>query len=39
MVLAGHVHDYQRLTKTQKDGTQVPYLVAGMAAITICTAL
>lgn len=29
MVLAGHVHDYQRLTKTMSDGTQVPYLVTG----------
>jgi acid phosphatase type 7 len=29
MVLAGHVHDYQRLTRTQKDGTQVPHIVAG----------
>jgi Icc-related predicted phosphoesterase len=29
MVLAGHVHDYQRLTKTAADGTQVPHLVTG----------
>jgi acid phosphatase type 7 len=29
MVLAGHVHDYQRLTKNRADGTEVPYLVAG----------
>lgn len=29
MVLAGHVHDYQRLTKTRPDGSQVPYLVTG----------
>lgn len=29
MVLAGHVHDYQRLTKTMADGSQVPYLVTG----------
>ncbi len=29
MVLAGHVHDYQRLTKTLSDGSQVPYLVTG----------
>lgn len=29
MVWAGHVHNYQRLTKNLKDGTQVPYLVAG----------
>ena len=28
-VLAGHVHNYQRLTKNQPDGTQVPYLVTG----------
>ncbi len=24
MILAGHVHDYQRLTKNMSDGTQVP---------------
>jgi hypothetical protein len=29
LVVAGHVHDYQRLTKTLSDGTQVPYLVTG----------
>jgi hypothetical protein len=29
MVLAGHVHDYQRLTKNQPDGTQIPYIVTG----------
>jgi acid phosphatase type 7 len=29
MVLAGHVHDYQRLTKNTKDGSQAPYLVTG----------
>ncbi len=29
MILAGHVHDYQRLTKNEPDGTQVPYLIAG----------
>jgi hypothetical protein len=29
MILAGHVHDYQRLTKTRLDGTIVPYLVTG----------
>ena len=29
MIVAGHVHDYQRLTKNQPDGTQVPYLVTG----------
>jgi len=29
MVLAGHVHDYQRLTKTAADDTQVPHLVTG----------
>jgi hypothetical protein len=29
MVLAGHVHDYQRLTKNLPDGTQAPYIVAG----------
>ncbi len=28
-ILAGHVHNYQRLTKNQPDGTQVPYLVTG----------
>lgn len=29
MILAGHVHDYQRLTKNQADGTQVPYIISG----------
>jgi hypothetical protein len=29
MIVAGHVHNYQRLTKNQPDGTQVPYLVVG----------
>lgn len=29
MVLAGHVHNYQRLTRVASDGTQVPYLVTG----------
>jgi acid phosphatase type 7 len=29
MVVGGHVHNYQRFTKTMKDGTQVPYLVTG----------
>jgi hypothetical protein len=29
MVLAGHVHDYQRLTKQHSDGTIAPYLVTG----------
>jgi hypothetical protein len=29
MVIAGHVHNYQRLTKHQPDGTAVPYLVVG----------
>jgi len=29
MVLSGHVHDFQRLTKTGADGTQAPYIVAG----------
>jgi len=29
MVVAGHVHDYQRLTKTLPDGNKVPYLVTG----------
>ena len=29
MILAGHVHDYQRLSKQRSDGTTVPYLVAG----------
>ena len=29
MVIAGHVHDYQRLTKTMAGGVQVPYLVTG----------
>jgi acid phosphatase type 7 len=29
MVVAGHVHNYQRFTKTMKGGAQVPYLVTG----------
>ncbi len=29
MILAGHVHDYQRLTKNRPDGSQIPYLVTG----------
>ncbi len=29
MVLAGHVHNYQRLTRNAADGTQIPYLVTG----------
>ncbi len=29
MVVAGHVHNYQRFTKTMPDGAQVPYLVTG----------
>ena len=29
MILAGHVHDYQRLTKHRDDGVDVPYLVTG----------
>ena len=29
MVFAGHVHNYQRLTKTLADGTSIPYLVTG----------
>jgi hypothetical protein len=29
MVLAGHVHNYQRLTKVLAGGGQLPHLVAG----------
>lgn len=29
MIFAGHVHNYQRLTKTLPGGKQIPYLVAG----------
>ena len=29
LVVAGHVHDYQRLTKVLADGSQMPYLVTG----------
>jgi hypothetical protein len=29
MVLAGHVHNYQRITHTRADGTQTPHLVTG----------
>ena len=29
MIFAGHVHNYQRLTKVLDNGTQIPYLVTG----------
>jgi calcineurin-like phosphoesterase family protein len=29
MLFAGHVHNYQRLTKKLADGSQIPYVVAG----------
>lgn len=29
MILAGHVHNYQRITKNMSNGSQVPYLVVG----------
>jgi len=29
LVVAGHVHDYQRLTKIMADGSRIPYLVTG----------
>lgn len=29
MVLAGHVHAYERITRNMPDGTVVPYIVAG----------
>ena len=29
LVIAGHVHNYQRLTKTMADESQIPYLVTG----------
>jgi hypothetical protein len=28
-VLSGHAHNYQRFTRTGKNGTQTPYIVAG----------
>src|SRR5215471_3492278 len=28
-VLAGHVHNYQRFTRTRPDGTQIPYVSCG----------
>jgi hypothetical protein len=28
-VLSGHVHNYQRFTRTRGDGTQIPYVVCG----------
>jgi hypothetical protein len=28
-VLAGHAHNYQRFTRTRRDGTQIPYVVCG----------
>jgi Calcineurin-like phosphoesterase/Iron/zinc purple acid phosphatase-like protein C len=27
--LSGHAHNYQRFTRTRKDGTQVPYVICG----------
>jgi hypothetical protein len=29
LVLSGHVHDYQRFTRTMADGTDLPYIVIG----------
>ena len=29
IIFAGHVHNYQRLTKGLSNGTQIPYIVAG----------
>lgn len=29
VVVSGHVHNYQRFTRTYADGTRVPFLVAG----------
>jgi hypothetical protein len=29
LVLSGHVHDYQRFTRTMPSGKQVPYVVSG----------
>ena len=29
MIFAGHVHNYQRLTKVLGNGTQIPHLVTG----------
>jgi Calcineurin-like phosphoesterase len=28
-VLAGHVHSYQRFTRTRRDGTEIPYISCG----------
>lgn len=28
-MLSGHAHNYQRFTRTRKDGTQIPYIVCG----------
>lgn len=28
-VLAGHVHNYQRFTRTRPDGTEIPYIACG----------
>jgi hypothetical protein len=28
-VLAGHVHNYQRFTRTRPDGTEIPYVACG----------
>ncbi len=29
LILSGHVHDYQRFTRTMQNGAQVPYVVSG----------
>lgn len=28
-ILAGHAHNYQRFTRTRKDGTQIPHITCG----------
>lgn len=35
LVLSGHVHNYQRLSKQYANGEEVPYIVAGAGGYTI----
>jgi predicted phosphodiesterase len=35
VVFSGHVHNYQRFTRTYSDGTTIPYIVAGAGGYAI----
>jgi acid phosphatase type 7 len=39
MMVAGHVHNYQRFTRTLSTQQQIPYLVAGGGGMPLLTAL